>query len=334
MAQPLVSVLVPIYGVEKYIERCARSIFEQTYENLEIIFVDDCSPDQSSHIVENVLAEYPNRISQTRIIRHEKNLGLAGARLTAINAATGKYVQNYDSDDWVESEMISEMVALAEKDNADITICDFMYVFRDHKKHRHVNPPLNPMKCLEAVLLNKVHSSVANKLIRRDLYLANDIHPIIGLNMLEDLSVMYKLLYFAKRISYIPKPFYNYNHTNTASYTKNGYSLASQKNSLHLLALCQYFQKENLIEASISKAFRYLEVGAYSRMALHGDLELLKSNSDLFASIVETDITSHPNLPKNAQRAGLLFFKRRMIALTILRFLKTTKNYVRKIFSH
>lgn len=252
MSTPLVSVLIPIYGVEKYIERCARSVFGQTYENLEIIFVDDCSPDRSADIVEKVLAEYPDRIPQTRIIRHEHNQGLAGARLTALNAATGKYIQNYDSDDWVETDMISEMVDLAEKESADITICDFMYVYSDHKQQRSVNPPLDPMACLEAVLLGKVHSSVANKLIRRDLYLDNGIHPIPGLNMLEDLSVMYKLLYFAKKLAYIPKPFYNYNKANENSYT----SYYTQNNLNSSLLLIDEISKftENIDLSSSNRA--------------------------------------------------------------------------------
>ena len=87
-----VSVLVPVYGVEKYIEECARSLFEQTYGNIEYVFVDDCSKDGSIAILERVAEEYPQRKSQTRIIRHDHNRGLGGARLTALQKATGEYV--------------------------------------------------------------------------------------------------------------------------------------------------------------------------------------------------------------------------------------------------
>lgn len=333
MAKPLVSVLIPIYNVEKFVERCARSIFEQTYDNLEITFVNDCSPDNSVEIIEKVLAEYPNRLPQTRIVNHEKNQGLAAARLTGLRAATGKYVQNIDSDDWIDVNMISEMVALAETEDADITICDFMYVYRDPQMQKHVNPPLEPKACLEAVLLGKVHSSVANKLIRRDLYLANNIHPIPGLDYLEDLSVMYRLLYFSKKLSYIPKPYYYYNQLNESSYTTCGYSTANQKNMMQLIALCQSFQKTYPISEMLSKSFRYNLAGTYSRIAFQGNLKLLKSNIRLFASLKEADIASHPNLPKNVRRAGLLIYRKKIITLHILRFLKTIKNYERKIFN-
>ena len=87
----LVSILVPVYGVEKYIERCARSLFEQTYENLEYIFVDDCTPDKSIEILKRVIEDYPNRKNQVRIIHHEHNRGLAAARNTALDAATSEF---------------------------------------------------------------------------------------------------------------------------------------------------------------------------------------------------------------------------------------------------
>lgn len=85
-----VSVLLPVYGVAKYIQRCATSVFEQTYDNLEIIFVDDCTPDDSITILKKALENYPNRKNQTRIVKHEHNRGLSAARNTAVENATGE----------------------------------------------------------------------------------------------------------------------------------------------------------------------------------------------------------------------------------------------------
>lgn len=87
-----VSVIIPVYKVEKYIERCARSLFEQTLESIEFIFVDDCSPDQSIKILQSVLQEYPHRTPHTKIIRHERNRGLAAARNTGRACADRKSV--------------------------------------------------------------------------------------------------------------------------------------------------------------------------------------------------------------------------------------------------
>ena len=88
-----VSVCVPVYGVEKYIERCARSLFEQTMkEGIEFIFVDDCTPDRSMEILERVREEYPERTRQVKIVRHPENQGLTGARNTALKEAEGEFL--------------------------------------------------------------------------------------------------------------------------------------------------------------------------------------------------------------------------------------------------
>lgn len=87
-----VSVIVPVYKVEKYIERCARSLFNQTLDDIEYIFVDDCSPDRSIEILNQVIGDYPRRKDQVQIIHHASNQGLALARQTGLKAATGEYI--------------------------------------------------------------------------------------------------------------------------------------------------------------------------------------------------------------------------------------------------
>ena len=95
------SICVPIYGTEKYIERCARSLFEQDIQNVEYIFVNDCTKDAAIDVLKNVVVEYPNVRSRLKIINHETNKGLAGARLTGLQNATGEYVWCVDRDDYV-----------------------------------------------------------------------------------------------------------------------------------------------------------------------------------------------------------------------------------------
>lgn len=95
-----ISLLIPVYGVEKYIERCARSLFGQTYQNIEYIFVDDCTKDSSIAVLKKVLDDYPFRKEQVTIIHHNFNKGLSAARNTAFNHATGDYIIHVDSDDY------------------------------------------------------------------------------------------------------------------------------------------------------------------------------------------------------------------------------------------
>lgn len=117
------SVCIPVYKVSAYIEKCARSLFGQTYEDLEFVFVDDCSPDDSIDIVKRVLKDYPQRADQVRFLRHECNRGLVAARKTAIRAATGAFIAHCDSDDWVDVDLYGKMMARLAETGADAAIC-------------------------------------------------------------------------------------------------------------------------------------------------------------------------------------------------------------------
>lgn len=304
---PLVSIIIPVYKVEKFIERCARSIFEQTYENLEIIFVNDSTPDNSIEILNYVLNDYPHRKQQTHVINFETNQGVASARNTGMKNSTGKYSIQFDSDDYVESTMIEEMVTIAEKESADITICDFMYIYPNKTKHLHVNPSLNPHVLLQQVLTGEVHSSLCNKLIKRTLYLKHDITFIEGLNMREDLSVMFRLLYFARKIAYIPKPFYNYILTNTTSYTATKMSPAHQKNAIHISLLVEEFSKTHQISVEIQKAFYYFHVAILTSILLYGTINNSEFKQPHFLKISFKSILTHPTLPFYYKLVGILF---------------------------
>ena len=129
-----VSVCIPVYGVEKYIERCARSLFEQTMKDgIEFIFVNDCTKDKSIEILEQVLGEYPERKEQVKIIHHEKNKGLVAARKTGLAHATGDYIIHCDSDDWVDLNLYETMYNKAVEVNADVVCCPFLQFFSAEK---------------------------------------------------------------------------------------------------------------------------------------------------------------------------------------------------------
>ena len=128
----MVSIIVPIFGVEKYIERCARSILCQSYRNIEVIFVNDCTHDRSIEILKGVLKEFKE--IPTKILEHNKNRGLAAARNTGVYYANGDYILHVDSDDWIEPTMVEELVIKAIQDNSDITICGYISIFNNKRK--------------------------------------------------------------------------------------------------------------------------------------------------------------------------------------------------------
>ncbi len=213
-----VSILIPVYKVSDFIERCAESVFSQTFESIEYIFVDDASPDDSIQKLEQVLVRFPNRKEDVRILRNEKNRGISDSRQIAFDNAHGKYFLAMDSDDWIEKEMVEKLVQKAENENSDITYCSY---FRTFSNNEIVEKPLfsSDKKMLIKDALNG-KSAYWNKLIRLDLLKENNIKTISGVNMADDLVVLVKLIYYAQKISFIDTPLYHYVQFNENACTK------------------------------------------------------------------------------------------------------------------
>jgi len=217
--KPLVSIGIPVYGVEKYIERCVRSLFEQTYQNIEYIFLDDCSVDKSVEIIKTVLPGYPNRVPQTRIISHSSNCGLAEARNTFIKNASGDFVLHIDSDDWVDKNLVDRLVEEQLNSNSDIVSVDYVKIYNNRKETVRSSIYSDVLKYRDEVLMLKANSHIWGRLIRRSLYLNNNISCEKGINMGEDYQVYARLVYFASKVSFISDTLYFYNCINEGSYT-------------------------------------------------------------------------------------------------------------------
>lgn len=216
---PKVSVIVPVYGVEKYIERCARSLFEQTLDDIEYLFIDDCTPDRSIEILKNVLEEYPNRKSQVIIHRMDQNSGQAAVRKWGMLNASGAYVIHCDSDDWVDVDMYRAMYEKAVEEDADVVICDMAETDENNPYKSYVCCfNTNRDIFLHHSMSHIVTPSLCNKLFRRSIFMQNDIFwPQYA--MAEDLTTTSQLLWFCDKIGYVHKPLYNY-YVNTQSISR------------------------------------------------------------------------------------------------------------------
>ncbi len=122
-----VSIIIPVYGVEQYIERCARSLFEQTYDNIEYVFVDDCSQDRSVEVLKTVIEDYPARKGNVKIIRHDVNRWLSAARNTGLKNSSGDYVYFVDSDDYIHCRTIELLVQVSTTEQADIVVGNYLF---------------------------------------------------------------------------------------------------------------------------------------------------------------------------------------------------------------
>lgn len=192
-----VSVIIPVYNVSKYVERCARSLFEQTMREIEYIFVDDFSPDDSIDIIKNVLKDYPERSDSVFFCSHQENKGLPTTRNTGFQKATGDFIAHCDSDDWVSPELYSILYETAIRDGADIVCCDFYK--SDGETTRVI-----PVNDYNGGLLQ---GPVWNKIAKRSLY-DNIVFP--KTNKAEDGAIMTQLSFFAKKITVVHTPLYFY----------------------------------------------------------------------------------------------------------------------------
>lgn len=215
----LISVIVPVYKVEKYLEQCVSSIQKQTYINLEIILVDDGSPDNCPELCD----KYALKDKRIKVI-HQKNGGLSAARNAALDVISGDLVSFIDSDDWIESCMYEEMIKALNEHNADIVCCGGIDTdgIKDYEKCLDCKPTGTTVSGKEAareILLDKVGSQVVKGLYPAAFW--NNIR--FPLNRLyEDIPVTYKVFEQAKTVCYIDIPFYKYRlNMQSISYTPN-----------------------------------------------------------------------------------------------------------------
>ena len=218
-----VTVIIPIYNVEKFIKRCVISLFEQSLNEVQFIFVDDCSPDNSVAILHDLINEYEARKAHVQIIRHEINQGLASARNSGLLYASGEYIYHCDSDDWVEKDGLEALYNKAILDNSDIVWSDWYLSFLKNERYMSQAPVesafYNQIDILKQLLGGRLKYNVWNKLIKRTLYIDNGIYFPDGYSMGEDMT-MIKLFACANKISYLPVGVYHYVQLNNEAYTK------------------------------------------------------------------------------------------------------------------
>ena len=197
---PKVSVIVPFYNVEGYIEKCLETLVNQTLKDIEIILVNDGSKDRSVDIVKKFMKEYPDKI----VYLEKQNGGLADARNYAIPYAKGEYIAFLDSDDYVEEDMYQLMYELAKKESSDMVECNFIWEYPDKKRE-----DIGEIYIGQFEMLEKVRVVAWNKLIKREILEKNKIEFPKGLQY-EDVEFTYKLVPFINKVSFVKKPCVHY----------------------------------------------------------------------------------------------------------------------------
>ncbi|MGN1245776.1 MAG: glycosyltransferase, partial [Muribaculaceae bacterium] len=207
-SQPLISVIIPVYNVAKYLNRCMKSVCGQTYRNLEILMVDDGSTDESATMCDKWAAAD----SRIRLIR-QHNQGLSAARNTALEVAKGDWIAFVDSDDWIETDMYEGLCQIALEHDADIVACGHIreYTKRNKSKVRNVAGETCTIDADEAMKMivkdRRLQNHVWSKIYRRKLF--NEVRFPVG-EIYEDIAVSHLLLHQANRVVLVDKAFYHY----------------------------------------------------------------------------------------------------------------------------
>lgn len=236
---PKVSIIVPIYNVEMYIEKCLETLVNQTLKDIEIILVNDGSKDGSAEIAKKYLEKYPEKI----VYLEKENGGLSDSRNYGLPHAKGEYIAFLDSDDYVEKNMYEEMYKLAKKENSDMVQCNFYWEYPDKNKKEIAEVKEYTGK---KEMLERTRVEAWNKLIKREILVKNpEIRFPKGLRY-EDVEFTYKLVPYVEKVSILNKPFIHYiQRKNSISNTQN----ERTKEIFDVLDnVIKYYKEKNLYE--------------------------------------------------------------------------------------
>ena len=213
--------IIPIYNVYAYIEKSVWSLLEQSYSNIEYIFINDCSSDDSEIKLRRIIEEFPERRNKIKVITNEQNLGSATTRNIGLDTAQGEYVMFADSDDWISMDYVESMVRQIDSGSYDIVYCDYFESYNNHDNRICQAYGQDNIECIRAMLGRGMHGSTWNKIYRRSFLLASKQRFIDGADLFEDVSWNIRLFACTTKISYIPKAFYHYVQYNSNSIIKS-----------------------------------------------------------------------------------------------------------------
>lgn len=295
---PLVSIIVPVYNVEPYIEQCCRSVFEQTYDNCEFIFVDDCGSDRSMEILYGLIEEYAHLKGRIRILHNEGNKGIVITRKNGIEAAKGEYVQFVDSDDYVKHDMTEQLVKLAVEHDADMVICDYDTDYGEiEHMNQHVVTLLDNIHCMCLELQADVRSVVVwNKLIRRRLLDDNQLAELSNVWCNEDGVLMFCAYYHSKTIVSTTQSFYYYRRVLSSMVNSfKRYRNSSPDVLLQLLRVRTAFIEENEItDVKLMEAFAFHKLYMLKMLVLYTDFKLMREKDKvLFGDVKFSFVYKH-----------------------------------------
>lgn len=236
--KPVISIVVPIYGVERYIEQCARSLFAQSYDALQFVFVNDGTKDRSMEILNGLIESEYSHLKDRIVIVDKKNGGLPAARRTGLEHVTGDYVYNVDPDDWISDGSMEKIASVAESTDADIIYFHYVkeYENRSSVKTEGFYTGADRASYVRNMYNHRAYGTLCNKCIKTSLFRDHQIFvPSYG--HAEDCCISVQVAGYSSRIERLDEIIYHYRKNNPTSLTRNGLKRRKKEYAMNFLGL-------------------------------------------------------------------------------------------------
>ena len=312
---PKISILVSVYNASAYIEKCAESLFNQTFESIEFIFVNDVTPDDSIEKILKSIEKFPDRKSQIKIINHTENRGTSASRNTALDAAKGDYILIIDCDDYIEPDTVEELYKHAVAENADVVVSDF-YLETEHKTVIVKDYVSANTKDLfnDFIVYDRCITVLWNKLIRRSLCQKPECRSPEELNFLDDKHVIARIYYYAEKVVKVDKAFYHYNKTNPVAVTQTRSKTHFENVLLYWRLFDEFLKHQGVFE----QYKHYLDIGKIrSKVSLLIDTDSYKLRKDYSKMFCEEEKLVKNKFHKG-QKLMLLLIQNKLFILAHL----------------
>lgn len=250
-----VSILVPFYKVEKYVGRCVESLFTQTYQNLEYVFVNDCTPDRSQEVIEEYIAKY-GVADKCKMIVHEQNQGISASRNDCLDNMTGDFFLFIDSDDYIDRDMVELLVEAVVRESADISGCGYIEEYADHSVEHPQRYTNDHDEMMRAITLLTIKGVMWKLLIRSTIVTdhKDEVRFIPDRNMVDDYLFCCQVFYYARRFAGVDRCMYHWIQYNPNNYTHTTiFAIESQAVAIRKV---EEFYKEKGVYETVENVLR------------------------------------------------------------------------------
>lgn len=302
-----ISLIAPIYGVEKYIVRFADSVLSQSYSHMQFIFVNDGTKDRSIDILEELInSKYSHRREQIVIV-NKQNEGLPAARSTGLDYVTGDYVYNVDPDDWLSPNSIEKIVDKIEETDCDIVYFNYVkeYANRSSRKCERVYAADSKETYIRNMYNHKAYGTLCNKCVRFSLYSSNSIY-VPRYSYAEDCFISVQLVGYARSLAYLDEDVYHYRKDNPNSITRQGRRMRKREYAANFLDLYEKYRNmphgTNPVECIFNDII--MQAGWYS---IFYNLDLFAQYPYLASAVRRAKIQCGSDVPLFAQLVTKLY---------------------------